>query len=176
MLPILKKSQPSRIVNLSSFAHRWAPADGIHYEDLNNTEKYVPKKRYGETKMANIHFTRELQDKLLAEDKDCKIYVNAVHPGVVKTELTRSMDLSSMTKTLADLLLINSFKGALTQLYAAAAPEIETENLKGRYFVTYCMLAEPNAVGKDSEMAKKTWSWTEKVLQTQWKKDWKWNL
>jgi NAD(P)-dependent dehydrogenase (short-subunit alcohol dehydrogenase family) len=172
----LKKSQPSRIVNLSSIAHFSSPADGIHYDDLNNAEKYVPQTRYGESKMANIHFTRELQEKLLAENKDCKVYVNAVHPGVVKTELTRSMDFSSISKTLMGLVLIGPFKGALTQLYAAASPEIETLDLKGKYFVTYCTLAEPNAIGSDSGQAKRTWAWTQEVLQKQWKKDWKWNL
>lgn len=146
---------------------------GINYENLNNEEKYVKEDRYAETKLANIHFTRHLQSKLLADDKDSKIYVSAVHPGVVKTELARDMEGIPL---FFKLISIDSFKGALTQLYAAASPDIETNNWRGSYFVTYCKLAEPNAAAKDEEKVKKTWDWTEEVLQKQWKKDWKWSL
>lgn len=181
LLPILIASQPSRIVNLSSLAHTRAPLDGIHYSQLLSEESYHPQSRYAETKLANIHFTRLLQKKLQmlarSQGKECKVYVNAVHPGIVKTELSRNFAKNKdvMTnETMLKIVSIDAFRGALTQIYVAASPEIEKESSFGNYFVPYCTMAEPTLCGKSDEMALQTWNWTETVLKEKFDSDWEW--
>jgi NAD(P)-dependent dehydrogenase (short-subunit alcohol dehydrogenase family) len=97
LLPVIQASQPSRIVNLSSDAHRaFSRKGGIKYDELVDEKKYKSAVRYGETKIANIHFTIELQERLDAEARrqgytQSQVYVNACHPGIVATELSRSL-------------------------------------------------------------------------------------
>jgi len=69
-------------VNVSSMAHRWGK---IKTDDLNSEKSYSQVYCYANSKLANILFTRELARRL----KDTKVTVNALHPGVINTELSR---------------------------------------------------------------------------------------
>ncbi|KAJ3356955.1 hypothetical protein HDU83_009125 [Entophlyctis luteolus] len=165
LLPVIVSSQPSRIVVLSSITHfaYVPPGRGINYDDPSLTEKehYNAFSRYGETKLANLHFARELQARLdMKYGPDNKIYVNAVHPGLVRTELLRDVPKSAVLSL--QPLLISASHGALTQLYVAAATDIEDKNFKGQYFVPYCRTSNPSAAAQDKLQAVKTWEWTEK--------------
>ena len=63
LLPLLKESAPSRIVNISSFAHRWGK---IHFDDINITKGYTALKAYSQSKLAGLMFTYALAEKLRA--------------------------------------------------------------------------------------------------------------
>jgi WW domain-containing oxidoreductase len=174
LLPKLIASQPSRIVVLSSVAHLFAPKDGIHFDDLNSEEKYDPWTRYGETKLANLYFTKILQSRLEAKGAS-QVYVNAVHPGVVQTELARNAQKRSwLNEAFLNWTRIDSFKGSLTQIFVAGSDTIEKNQVKGKYFVPYCKEAEPSATGKNTEWAQKTWDWTQVVLKDKYRGDWSW--
>ena len=84
LLPTLKKSDNPRIINLSSSAHQFVQKE-IDFTDLNlrKSGAYSEWKSYGQSKLANVYFTYELQ----RQNPD--VYVNAVHPGMVNTELGR---------------------------------------------------------------------------------------
>ncbi|EPZ37027.1 NAD(P)-binding protein [Rozella allomycis CSF55] len=132
LLPILEASRPSRIVNVSSMAHKWA--DSFDLNELNNEKKYSKWTAYGVSKLSNIYFTRELSRRL--EEKGVNdLYVNCVHPGVVNTELTRHNSFFGLTKFFASLFFISPDQGAMTQLYVATNQDIERNNYKGQYFV-----------------------------------------
>lgn len=75
-------SEPSRIVNVSSMAHKWGR---IKKDDLNSEKSYSEIYSYAQSKLANILFTRELATRL----KGTRVTVNALHPGTINTELTR---------------------------------------------------------------------------------------
>ena len=91
LVPILHKSaveagQKSRIVYLSSRAH---DSGHIDFEDLNwKKKKYFPFGAYGQSKLANLLCAFEM-DKRFKEEKKL-ITAVSVHPGVIKTGLTRS--------------------------------------------------------------------------------------
>lgn len=61
LLDALKDSAPSRIVNVSSSAHKRGK---IKFDDLNNEKTYEPGEAYAQSKLANILFTKELANKL----------------------------------------------------------------------------------------------------------------
>ncbi|KAL2918557.1 hypothetical protein HK105_201958 [Polyrhizophydium stewartii] len=176
LLPAIKRAAVPRIVNLSSLTHEDVKKGGIDYANLNNKEKYNRNMRYSETKLANIYFTTQLQKRLEAAGFKTAL-VNAVHPGVVKTELIRhhkEITGSAIGSAIYNSLVINAQKGALTQLYVAADPEIEAKQYRGKYFVPYAALAEPTAVAKNEEFAAKTWEWTQEILQKHYRPDWSW--
>lgn len=82
LLDLLKKSSPSRIIVLSSLAHI---AGYINKKDLNSEKSYNRILAYGQSKLANILFTRYLSKKL----NGTGVTVYCLHPGSVNTELTR---------------------------------------------------------------------------------------
>lgn len=84
LLDVLRASAPSRIVVVSSLAHRFGT---INKDDLNSEKSYSRKFAYAQSKLANVLFTRELAKRL----EGSGVTVNALHPGVVDTELFRSM-------------------------------------------------------------------------------------
>jgi retinol dehydrogenase 12 len=71
LLPVLEESQPSRIVNVSSWGHNIIYFHGLDLETMNDESKYTAFVSYGRSKAANILFTRELSQRL--EQKGVKV-------------------------------------------------------------------------------------------------------
>ncbi len=82
LLDMLLKTADSRIVNVSSLAHRFGQ---IHFDDLNWESDYKPGGAYGQSKLANLLFTYELQRRFKVADRD--VVVAAAHPGWTETNL-----------------------------------------------------------------------------------------
>ncbi|KAI8926190.1 hypothetical protein BC831DRAFT_380933, partial [Entophlyctis helioformis] len=81
LMPALLKAPEPRVVNLSSSYHDKAPRpEGIRFADINNPKGMSVWDRYGQSKLANILFTRGLNSRF-----GDKIYANSVHPGFVDT-------------------------------------------------------------------------------------------
>jgi retinol dehydrogenase-13 len=181
LLPLLRKSQPARIVNLSSAGYLMAP-NGLNFDDLQMEESYSGFLCYGHSKLANVYFTTELARRLEAE----AITVNAVHPGYVATELGHlrpedearflkadrkpekkdkkksdkksesGPDLSALGEPLS------AKEGAATSILVASSPEVE--GVSGRYFAD-CKVEELTPIAADPEPAKRLWLATEKLLR-----------
>ncbi|KAJ3064128.1 hypothetical protein HDU98_000144 [Podochytrium sp. JEL0797] len=164
LLPVLERSQPSRIVNLTSMAHMFV-LGGIDYQMFDVEEAYNADTRYNETMLATVHFTRGLQDRLELKytemGKECRVFVNCVHPGAVNT----SEKPQDLTNRLLNSLKVDVEKGAITPLYVAAAPEVEEVGMKGAYFVPHCKVTMPSAVAQDRVKATTTWLWSEYVFR-----------
>jgi NAD(P)-dependent dehydrogenase (short-subunit alcohol dehydrogenase family) len=166
LLPTIMKSQPSRIVNVTSDGHQMAPAGGIDFETLDENKHGDGTgiwTRYGRSKIANILFTKALAKRLEGE----KIYVNAVHPGHVDTELVRGPAeaygkwLNPVMAFGAKLFAASPATGALTQIYLATSPEIEEKDYRGLYFVPTAKEAQPSADALNAELAEKLWKYSE---------------
>lgn len=125
LLDVLKNSAPSRIINVASAAHKRAKID---FEDLQSeNKKYSLFRVYGISKLAEILFTYELSRKL----EGTGVTANAVHPGVVATNLGR--DQSKFSQWFARIFFKNPEEGAQTSIYLASSPEVE--GITGKYFV-----------------------------------------
>jgi NAD(P)-dependent dehydrogenase (short-subunit alcohol dehydrogenase family) len=106
LLPILENSAteslPSRIINLSSVGQcLFGPPEGIKFDDINADKSYDALERYGQAKLANVLFTKELHTKF----RDTKNILSiAVHPGaILETELKRHLGFSVAMKIVWDL-------------------------------------------------------------------------
>ena len=124
LLDILKKSAPSRIIIVASAAHKRAKID---FQDLQSeNKKYRLFSAYGISKLAEILFTYELSRKL----EGTKVTANAVHPGVVATNLGR--DQSKFSQWFAKKFFKSPEEGAQTSIYLASSSEVE--GITGKYF------------------------------------------
>jgi NAD(P)-dependent dehydrogenase (short-subunit alcohol dehydrogenase family) len=147
LLDKLKESQPSRIVVLSSIGHE-SPAGlgGIDFDTLNDPTKTSARTRYGRSKLANILFTKALARRLANE----RVYVNAAHPGYVSTELIRHTGdefgslMGTVTEKVTRMVAMSPKVGALTELYVATSPEIENNDVRGRYFIPIANEIQPS--------------------------------
>ncbi|XP_045190448.2 retinol dehydrogenase 12-like isoform X5 [Mercenaria mercenaria] len=156
LLGLLKKSQPSRIVNVSSMAHRWSK--GIDFDNLKAEKSYSITDTYFSSKLANILFTRELARKL--EGTGICSYV--VHPGIVKTEVFRNFSAwKKCIKECLKLFLKTAEEGAQTSIYCSVSEDLE--GVSGKYYVD-CQEAEDQSsdLSKDMGLAKKLWEISEK--------------
>ncbi len=131
LLDRLRASAPARIVNVSSELHRRGYGDGrIAFEDLNGERLYGGWRAYGQSKLANILFTRELARRL----DGTGVTANALHPGVVATGFGRNNRTGWMPylQALYRPFSRGAAKGADTPVWLAAAPQLEA--VTGRYF------------------------------------------
>jgi hypothetical protein len=167
LIPKLLNSSEPRIVILSSSAQVFAPKQGVMFERINDPKAMDTTQRYGQSKLSNLLFVRELNKRY-----GDKIYVNAVHPGVVQTQLTRSVKdtlgvfyypLFPVVKAW-EASKMSPAQGALTSLYVATSGDIVENKIKGKYYVPYAVQAETIPHGKSDEMAEKLWSFTEELV------------
>jgi len=117
----------SRVVTVSSIGHRIRAA--IHFDDLNWERSYSRVGAYGQSKLANLMFTYELQRRLVARGTTVAV---AAHPGASNTELVRNAPapLRAFSDRLAPLLVQSAALGALPTLRAATDPAV----LGGQYY------------------------------------------
>lgn len=148
-----------RVVMLSSGAHFNAPKEGIQFDNLSGDKAYAAWANYGQSKLANLLFAKELARRLAGTKKTA----NAVHPGVIKTNLVRHMNpFVSLVFTTAGKLALKSIpQGAATEVYVAVHPA--TAAVSGEYFAD-CNIAVPRADAQDSAMAAKLWEASEKIV------------
>jgi NAD(P)-dependent dehydrogenase (short-subunit alcohol dehydrogenase family) len=155
LLPLLEKGAPSRIVNVASEAHR--SVSDMAWDDLGLAKGYGSMKAYGQSKLANILFTRELARRLDPK----KITVNAVHPGVVRTRFGETGGaLLRFGVALIRPFLIDEKKGADTQIWLATDPSVEGKS--GGYYIKR-KLATPTSAARSDEGAKRLWEISEKL-------------
>ncbi|KAI9347190.1 hypothetical protein DFJ73DRAFT_777589 [Zopfochytrium polystomum] len=170
LLPVIeetaRKNGSARIVNLSSKLHNSSYPAGIDFDNINNPKTYGPLSAYGQSKLANILFTKELQKRLSARGFD-NIYVNACHPGGVATDIYDTMPYVGRLSFLIKMVLTGVAHGALTQLYLAASPDVETVGggQRGLYFEPTARLTTPSAAAQDPALAERLWKWSAEVVK-----------
>lgn len=148
-----------RVVVVSSSAHVWAPAEGIQFDNLSGDKAYDPLEAYGQSKLANGLFSRELARRLA----HTRATANALHPGVIPTRLSRHLSgadtlaggLDSRMKTIA--------QGAATSCYVGTHPALR--NVTGYYFAD-CNPAVPDRRMQDDAMAARLWAVSERLTAT----------
>jgi NAD(P)-dependent dehydrogenase (short-subunit alcohol dehydrogenase family) len=158
LLPLLVPG--GRVTVLSSDAHRAAPRRGIDFDNLDGSRGYFSWTFYGQSKVANLLFAKGLSRRL-----DAGRTANAVHPGVIITNLQRSLPaFANGVLALARPLFLKTVQqGAATAVYAATHPSLAT--VTGEYLAD-CNVARPSRVGRDMELAERLWAFSEEFART----------
>jgi NAD(P)-dependent dehydrogenase (short-subunit alcohol dehydrogenase family) len=157
LLPLLLKSK-GRVVNLSSVGHFFAP-NGIDLEEQLDPKRYHKWVAYGQSKLANIYFTQELQRRY--GDKGLNSY--AVHPGSVKTELMRHNLWEKWLVTPVGLIVLKTaLQGSQTTLYAALE---DSKKLKPGGYYMDCKLGWMSPQAEDQQKAQRFWELSEKLIR-----------
>jgi NAD(P)-dependent dehydrogenase (short-subunit alcohol dehydrogenase family) len=160
---LLKQMLPvpgSRVVTVSSLAH--TTQSRINFDDLQGERSYSRVGAYGQSKLANLMFTYELQRRLSGESTTIAV---AAHPGLANTELTRYSP--KVTRPLASLISQKAVLGALPTLRAATDPGV----LGGQYYGPggffgtrgYPKLAESSRQSHDPAIQRRLWTVSEEL-------------
>jgi len=158
-MDLLEATPGARVVNVSSMAHRYGTMD---FENLNAEKGYDKMPAYGQSKLANLLFTFELQRRLQA--KSSSVVATAAHPGWTGTDLQRH---SGSIRFLNFFFAQTPPMGALPTLRAATDPQTQG----GDYFGprgAYEMRGYPKKVGtspatQNERDARRLWEVSEKL-------------
>jgi NAD(P)-dependent dehydrogenase (short-subunit alcohol dehydrogenase family) len=147
----------ARVVNVSSSFHtrgRGSRLITTLTEDPRyEKRRYAPFDAYADSKLANVLFTRSLSKRL---EQACY----ALHPGVIKTNLTRSMGaLGVVFRAVGGLFMKSIPQGAATTVYAAVASDLES----GTYLED-CHVSRPSREAQDDTLAERLWEVSEKLV------------
>jgi NAD(P)-dependent dehydrogenase (short-subunit alcohol dehydrogenase family) len=168
--PALLRGAPARVVSVSSRGHQMSPVvfEDVHFE----RRPYEKWSAYGQSKTANILLAVELERRL----GERGVHANALHPGVIMTELSRHLvpaDLEYLRGRApgGKLRMKPVEAGAATSVYAATAPELEG---RGGLYLEDCGVAgvddAPGATrgvrsyALDPAAAERLWSLSEKLV------------
>ncbi len=152
-------TENGRVVILSSEAHRNAPPEGIQFDNLDGNKGYQAWANYGQSKFANLLFAKELAKRLQGTGKTA----NALHPGVIRTNLSRNMNFGVRTVLgiVEPLVLKTIAEGSATQCYVAVNPQ--ASSISGQYFAD-CNIASPRPDAENQDLAKKLWEVSENIV------------
>jgi len=155
LLDQVTAAEDGRVVVVSSELHRRAPAQGIKFDDLAwAAGAYDGFSAYAHSKLANILFVRELSRRLQSSNASA----NALHPGVIKTNLVRHMSADVQAGDWDDRSVA---QGATTTCYVAGDPALR--GVSGHYF-SDCNSIDPSEAALDSAAAERLWSLSEQLI------------
>ena len=157
LLDLVKKESESRIINVSSAAHHFVK--GMQWDDINYKDDFkMGLKAYGQSKLGNILFTKQLAKKLQKDG----VTVNAIHPGGVNTSLGNQNNslLGRVLKIILKPFFRSPLKGANTIIYLA---EIDGLSITGAYWVDG-RVAKTSHYSKNEAEAEKLWRLSEKLV------------
>jgi len=157
LLDLLKKSAPSRIINVSSGAYgavrKWS------LDDYNwDARKFSSFRAYSESKLYNIMFTQELAHRL----KDSKITVNAYSPGFTRSNFGKTNFIMKASLVLMFPFAKSPAKSAKTAIYLASSSELE--NISGKFFES-SKIKKTNEMANDKDFRNELWELSEKLVQ-----------
>ncbi len=170
LLPVLLRAEGPRVVTVSSNVHRVGRND---WSDPNwEHRRYFKWPAYGQSKLANLLFTRELARR--AHDTGSSLVAVAAHPGNSATHLLAARTDASGNRLVGQamnwgnrLIAQPDSAGALPQLYAATMPDVSP----GEYFGPdrlFQLRGHPTRVGssaaaRDDEAARRLWQLSEEL-------------
>ena len=153
LLALLCETTGARVVTVSSLMHF---AGRIDFDDLQSERRYVAALAYGQSKVANLLFARELARRLEAAGHD--VVSAAAHPGSTRTELQRH---SGLMHGVVAVFSQQAPGGALPSLYAATAPGVRGGDYFGPQRAFGCMgppgPARSSPYSKHREVAERLW-------------------
>ena len=163
LLPLLIATPGSRVVSLSSLAHKWSP---IQFDDLQFKKGYDKRRAYGQSKLACLMFAYELQRRLSkAGHRTLSV---AAHPGVSETNLFQHLPkVVQVFAPLTSLIFQSAKGGAQPSLYAALGADIQGGDFCGPHAMGemrgYPVKVGSNRRSRDEAAAARLWTVSEEL-------------
>ncbi|MBV9905704.1 MAG: SDR family NAD(P)-dependent oxidoreductase [Alphaproteobacteria bacterium] len=152
LLPNLQATPGARVVSTASDAHKSAKLD---LDDLQFAKRpFASFTAYGNSKLCNILFTRELARRLGTGGPTA----NCLHPGFVGTRFGSNNATNVFLRVLQRTIMtfgISPEEGAKTIIHLASSPDVAT--ISGKYFYK-CKLDEPTAAAQSDRDAERLWT------------------
>ena len=167
LFDLIKSTPNSRIVNVSSNAHKWGKMD---FDNLlfEKGKDYTPTKAYGRSKLSNLLFTYELERRFMEHSIDSMAI--AAHPGASMTNLASHLEGKIWYKLLipfAGIFTHSQDKGALPQIRASVDPNATSGEYYGpdgyNEMKGAPVLVQSNNASHHPDDAKKLWEMSEKL-------------
>ncbi|HNZ72366.1 MAG TPA: oxidoreductase [Prolixibacteraceae bacterium] len=167
LLPLLKATSKSRVVNVSSLAHKGGKID---FNDLmfEKGRKFKPMRAYAQSKLANLLFAYQLQRFFEANTIDC--IAVAAHPGGSNTRLAGHLETNRFVEAISKIArgaMQPAAKGALPQICASVDPNVKGGDYFGPHglgeLFGYPVLVKSNAASHNEKNARKLWEVSEKL-------------
>jgi NAD(P)-dependent dehydrogenase (short-subunit alcohol dehydrogenase family) len=167
LLPLLRRTPNSRMVSVSSMM---AFSGKINFDDLQSENNYKRYTAYSQSKLANLLFAFEFQRKL--SDAGIPMLSVAAHPGYSRTNLQGTAAKSAGSRIegvwyviLNRLMAQSQQMGALPELYAATAPDVQGGAFYGPRWLSrgYPKQAKPPKAANNIETAARLWDISEKL-------------
>ncbi len=159
VLPALERGgETGRHARVVTVASRAADRASLELRDLMSARRYSMMGAYGQSKLANILFTKELARRLPPRP----ISTNCLHPGVVATEIGSKGGVAGFVWSAIRPMLITAEQGAVNSLYVATSPEIES--VSGAYFVKQ-RAVPANPITNDPAIAARFWTESETLVE-----------
>jgi NAD(P)-dependent dehydrogenase (short-subunit alcohol dehydrogenase family) len=163
LLPRVAAAPAGRVVWVSSMGYSLAPAGGIVFDNLSYADGYKPFAAYGQTKLANVLTSNEISRRYA----DAALTSNAIHPGLVDTNLGRYMrGGTAAPEKKKDRPLRKGMKtsaqGASTQVYVATDPRLN--GVSGYYFGDCNPEELKGDYARDAALAAKLWDVSEGLV------------
>jgi len=171
LLEPLLAASAARVVNVSSGAHRMG---SIRFDDLNWEHGYGKWRAYGQSKLANLLFTLELERRIQAHA--AKLMAVACHPGYAATnlqaagpKLAGAAFVESMFSVANRYLAQSAAMGALPTLYAATAADVRGAEYFGPDGIAemwgYPTRVKRSAAAQDLSLAARLWTVSERMTK-----------
>lgn len=159
LLPALAPT--GRVITVASSIHTRGKAQNVLRTLTDDraftARKYSPYGAYDDSKLANVLFTLGLSQRLAPGQS-----AHAVHPGVIGTNLARSMGLLGKVFVLLLKMFSKSpAQGAATSVFAATAPELAGRT--GDYLAD-CAIGRASPAGRDAAAAERLWAVSERLI------------
>lgn len=144
LIDLLKQSDDSRIINVSSVAHQNAK---FEWDNLNAEKQFGGYAAYSLSKLANVLFSNELADRL----KGTTVKSNSLHPGVITTKLLKAgFNMSGASVK----------KGSETSVYLASSEKAAPIN--GEYLID-CKISRPHPISREKKVLETFWEISAKM-------------
>jgi NAD(P)-dependent dehydrogenase (short-subunit alcohol dehydrogenase family) len=172
LMPQLLAASAPRVVTVASLAHRNGKID---FENLQSERGYKPLDAYGESKLANILFAKELERRARAAGS--KVISLAVHPGISMTSIMENGPGTKnfraiVLRILAPIMIQPDAAGALPTLYAATSPEAKGGEYIGpdgfQEFKGSPVAVQPRPQALDEAVGKRLWTVSEELTGVQY--------
>jgi len=153
LIDLVNRAEQGRVVVMSSGRYKWAPPEGIQFDNLSGEKGYDPLTAYGQSKLANALFAQELSRRLVGTATTS----NSVLPGIIYTNLGRHLPRWKLllSEVIGWTFMRSVEEGVATTSYVATNPKLA--QVSGHMFFNCNPITPEGPHMSDRALANRLW-------------------